>query len=336
MTQVIRYTLEDYQRILQDGFDYSIPAYTNETIRALAEEVGAPTYIKTPEFFIKRQEEYDNINSTTFLKNRRNKKYKLQEITDDDWENIRVFQVTEMKEKSAYEKQLDTVRIILNRVTNDNLQDEILVLSQLFEEENNKNEKFINEVANLLIVFAISNTFYSNIYAAIFSKFMKEFSEWKNILQQNILNYKQSFNEMLFITAEKDYDKFCENNKINLNRRALSAFYSNLLEYGGIDRNIIFDILINIQDLLIKYSMEESKKEHVAEITENIIVILNIVWEKLNEHCSEDNNEKILIDKISKNLKLISSKKPLTKPYVSLTHKVIFRHLDLMKSLTII
>ena len=334
MTKIIRYTLEDYQRILHEGFDYDIPAYTNDTIRALADEVGAPTYIKTPEFFIKRQEEYDNINSTNFLKNRRNKKYKIQEITDDDWENIRIFQATEIKEKSAYEKQLDTVRIILNRVTTDSLQEEILVLSQLFEEENNKNIKFINEVANLLITFAVSNTFYSNIYAAIFSKFMKNFSTWQNILDESISNYKNSFNEMLFITAEKDYDKFCENNKINLNRRALSSFYANLIEYGGINSKEILDIVLYIQELLISYSLTDSKKEHVAEITENIILILNICWEQLNNKSTESNII-LMLNKISSNLKNVANKKPLVKPYLSLTHKVIFRHLDLIKSLTI-
>lgn len=331
MTTLIRYTLEDYQRILHDGFDYEIPAYTNETIRALAEEVGAPTYVKTPEFFIKRQEEYDNINSTTFLKNRRNKKYKIQEISDDDWENIRIFQATEMKEKSEYEKQLDVVRIILNRVTSDNLQDEILALTELFEDPQNKNDTFIREAAYLIMIFATSNTFYSNIYAAIFSKFLKQFEIWNDVLNESIDNHKESFKNMIFISSDEDYDKFCESNKVNLNRRALSTFFSNLLEYGGINSSQLIELVLFIQDLLFQYCKQEGKKEFVSELTENIIVILNIVWQNFNNNIND--TEKTSVDSIMNNLRLITNKKALQKPNVSLTHKVIFRHLDLLKSL---
>jgi len=258
MTNIVRYTLEDYQRILKEGFNFDIPAYTNNTINALADEVGAPTYIKTPEFFIRRQEEYDNINSTNFLKNRRNKKYKIQEITDDDWENIRIFQATELKEKTSYEKQLDIVRTILNRVTEDRLEDEISALFQVLEEETIHNNEFIKDTAKLIIDFTTSNVFYSNLYAIIYSRFIVKYDEWKNALNESLSNYKASLENITFLNAEDDYDKFCESNKINLNRRALSTFFSNLFEQDYLSKLDIINIVLNIQNMIKK-----SKEKHV-------------------------------------------------------------------------
>ena len=333
MTNIVRYTLEDYQRILKEGFNFDIPAYTNNTINALADEVGAPTYIKTPEFFIRRQEEYDNINSTNFLKNRRNKKYKIQEITDDDWENIRIFQATELKEKTSYEKQLDIVRTILNRVTEDRLEDEVLALLQLLEDNNTDND-FIKDTAKLIIEFTTSNVFYSNLYAIIYNRFIVKYDEWRCSLNESLSIYKASLDNITFLNAEEDYDKFCESNKINLNRRALSTFFSNLFEQDCLSKLEIINIVLDIQKIIKKYVKEDKKKEHVAELTENLVLILNIIWEKLNSNSNKE--ESILISEIVVNILNISRSKPLVVPNVSLTHKVVFKHIDLVKSLTII
>jgi len=335
MTNTIRYYLEDYQRILKEGFNFDIPAYTNNTINALADEVGAPTYIKTPEFFIKRQEEYDNINSTNFLKSRRNKKYKIQEISDDDWENIRVFQATEIKQKSDYEKQLDSIRTILNRVTKDTFEDELDNLTELIKNDD-KNINFMKDVAELIISFATSNSFYSNIYADIYCKFLHQYDTWKEVLIHCFKNYKESMKNIEFYNSEENYDKFCESNKINLNRRALSAFFGNMFEYKGVNKTDLINCILEIQKLVKYLIREEKKREEVAELTENIVILLNIVWEDLNKDLNENENEKNLLNEIVRNILNISRLKPLVQPNVSLTHKVIFKHIDLIKSLTII
>ena len=45
-----RYTLLDFHRILENGIDNKIPDETIKIINMLANHVGSPEYIKTPQF----------------------------------------------------------------------------------------------------------------------------------------------------------------------------------------------------------------------------------------------------------------------------------------------
>ena len=50
MTQIMRYTLEDINTIMFDGFDFSLPDKTLKIISQLALQVGSPDYVRTPVF----------------------------------------------------------------------------------------------------------------------------------------------------------------------------------------------------------------------------------------------------------------------------------------------
>jgi hypothetical protein len=45
-----RYTLNDFNNIINTGFNYNLPDATLKLISSLASEVGAPNYVKTPTF----------------------------------------------------------------------------------------------------------------------------------------------------------------------------------------------------------------------------------------------------------------------------------------------
>ena len=48
--QLIQYTKHDFDAILNDGFVYRLDAETIKIIQTISEQVGAPEYIKTPQF----------------------------------------------------------------------------------------------------------------------------------------------------------------------------------------------------------------------------------------------------------------------------------------------
>ena len=62
------YTLNDFRDITFGGFDIKLPDKTIEIITVLAEQVGSPTYIKTP-VFAKR--EIPVVKEQIFKKKRR-------------------------------------------------------------------------------------------------------------------------------------------------------------------------------------------------------------------------------------------------------------------------
>ena len=49
-TKTLRYSLEQFENIIFNGFDYQIPDETMETISNLAMQVGSPNYDRTPIF----------------------------------------------------------------------------------------------------------------------------------------------------------------------------------------------------------------------------------------------------------------------------------------------
>ena len=133
-----QYTLQDFNDIISAGFSYDFKdSNVIELISSLANKVGAPTYIKTP-VFPKREKpiiagsgtgtgagtvavvapNLSNSSQDFSTANRRPRNNnKPSQITDDDWNMIRTFQKTEMKKTEGIEKRIDTIRSLLNKLT---------------------------------------------------------------------------------------------------------------------------------------------------------------------------------------------------------------------------
>ena len=107
------YFLTDFIEILKKGSINKLSDETINIINTLANEVGAPEYIKTPQFKNKVMGYTYNENGHT---NARRKKKNLL-IEDDEWQNIRSFQATEFKKKEGIETSLYNIRNYLNMIT---------------------------------------------------------------------------------------------------------------------------------------------------------------------------------------------------------------------------
>ena len=129
-----QYTLSDFERITYNGFEYTVPPATLNLVSSLADQVGAPTYVKTPIFpKSKSGSGSASLNSgasnahgqaaTGYGLDRRGGKRLDQQITDDDWESIRAFQATELVRSQGIESHINTIRSSLNRLTADNYSD---------------------------------------------------------------------------------------------------------------------------------------------------------------------------------------------------------------------
>ena len=104
-----RYTLSDFHKILEAGIDNKIPDETMKILNMLENKVGAPEYIKTPQFKSKTSYTSNNISVR--------RKKKTQEMNDKEWETIRNFQETELKKTEGIEKNIHIIRKYLNMLT---------------------------------------------------------------------------------------------------------------------------------------------------------------------------------------------------------------------------
>ena len=306
---IYTYTIEDVSNIINNGFEYTLPDETIKLIESLSEKVGAPSYIKTP-----------NFNKKYYKRN----KGKSEQISDDDWKSIRDFKKTEIKEKVGNEIYIDKLRRYLNKITDENYNEERDNIIKLIEEVKElEDDEILYSAGNIIFVIASQNKFYSKLYAKLYSELKEKFSIIDEIFNKSYTEFIKTFEIIEYVDAEEDYDKFCLVNKENDNRKAMSLFITHLInfEMATIDSGIE---LLNQLKEKFQYNIEkENCNKLVEEICENLFIIITNGYDKM------DNNDKW--DNIIDYINLISNKE--ASDYPSLSNKVIFKCMDIIEEI---
>jgi len=250
-----RYSLVDFNKILEDGIINQISDETVTIINMLAAQVGAPEYIKTPQFKTK-----SNIgcSNNTNISGRRRKK--VQEINDDDWEAMRSFQTTEFEKKEGVEYNLFMIRKYLNMVTTgtvSKLKDDIM--EEINTVISTKTESDLNYLCNEIFTIISCNILYSDTYAKLYKDLITDINKFNEILFTNFDRFEDHFNNIEYYDPEVDYNKFCENNKKNEALRSLTTFYVNLMKEGIIDKMEIASIILHLFAILDKMITDQKK-----------------------------------------------------------------------------
>jgi hypothetical protein len=343
LKKMIQYDMNDYEEIMNAGFTCNLTQETLNIISKLSEQVGAPTYIKTP-IFLKKEGRVVGLGlgstisgmatsglgigsgiSGGFKKN----KNRAAEITDEDWETIRQFQTTTKHISEGIQKNMENIRGYLNKMseaTFDKMVNEIkMEISQLIEHETT--DENMMKIGYSIFSIASSNSFYSELYAKLFKILMEEYEVFKKIFEDNYKVFMNLFDNIEYVDPKKNYDKFCEYTKTNDNRRAMSLFIVNLMKNGVIEKENILEIIINLQKLIIKYISKQEKTNEVEELNENLFIIITNSSNKIKFGVDEGT------ENIIKDIEFISKLKPKMKEYPSITNKTIFKHMDIISEL---
>lgn len=324
MTTSIKYNLEDFHKISFHGFNFTIPEHTINLISSLAMEVGSPTYIKTPVFQkkdIQKNNNYGNTNAdySTF-KNKKRKNNSNDKLANDEWETLRSFQTTKIEQKTGVDGEIDKIRLYLNKLTDKTFHD---IKEKIFEIINNlvqieTDKPNMNKVAVSIFEIASNNKFYSKLYADLFTELIRNYSTYLyDIFHENYSKYLDLFKTIECGDPEKDYDAFCEINKRNDKRKAISQFFVNLTINQLITNTSLTLILKDLLDTILRFIDEPDKRNEVDEITENIAILYN-------KDIIDPEHETYIVVAITK---LAKSK---AKDYKSLTNKAIFKFMDLI------
>jgi hypothetical protein len=127
------------------------------------------------------------------------------------------------------------------------------------------------------------------------------------------------FQDIKYCDPNENYDLFCDNNKANEKRRALSLFYINLMKSKIITPEKIFPIIESLQDKFLA-EMKETERKHIVDELSEVIYIF--VSAGASELASE--SEWVTVrDKVNQVAQL------KVKDFPSLTNKAIFKHLDI-------
>jgi len=308
------YNLEDFKRIETNSIPHDLNISVHDMIKIISDQVSDPEYSKTPQFNKKKRGYHTkyNVNDT------------------------RNFKITEKKTITGIELSLNTIRKYLNKLSNktyDKLSQEIIqeitgivecdTIPSTNAEATHHIIDDMRKVGVEIFNIASSGTFYSAMYAKLYHELMENFEIMKTIFTDNFTTFREVFHNIEYCDPNTDYDKFCENNKANQKRRGLAMFYVNLMKLDALSHDSIIDIITDIQSYMKTKIVAENMASIVEELSEVVAILVLSSKDILCEHHKWQD----IIGYIT----VVSSMKASNAP--SLTHKTIFKHMDILDGL---
>ena len=315
-----RYSLNDFNSIIFNGFDIELSEETLHIINDLAMHVGSPTYVKTPVFNKKSIVEVND--QTDYKRKKRNK-----ESDSDSW--ISGFHATPVAQKSGIDMQIDSMRSALNKLTDKNYADQcnkiMEILHHVADEEGDNMIDNMYKISVTIFDIASNNRFYSKLYADLYSNLIDEFCIMKDILETNLLSFLKLFELIESADADKEYDKFCRINKDNEKRKALGLFIVNLTVNKIIKSQQLHDITFGLFKQVLDGINYENKRPEVDELTENIAILYN---KDMFTDCALELDGMKFADIIN----MLAHTNIKLKKYPGLTTKAVFKYLDIFET----
>lgn len=347
----MKYTIEDFNNISSNGFDFIIPEETINIINYLSSQVGS-NHLLNNTLFQKKQQNYGqtdkdlnifssahNIINKQQLNIKKRKGNKNMEMTDEEWDsnynfNKNTFQSTKIEQKTGIDTYIDQVRLYINKLTDKNYNDmleKIIELIVVLSEENDMNTTDIQKFSNFIYDMLSSNKFYSESYAKMYSELANKFNWLKEVFNLRYSTVLEQYNNIRYIDPDVDYDAYCEINKINEKRKSHTLFLVNLAKYKFIKTTDNIKLLKQLLKNVLSMIYEANKKNEVDEITENIAILYN--KEILDEIEDESDYEDGVFDINDKSITdiIIMLAKSKSKDYQSLSNKSIFKFMDLVE-----
>jgi hypothetical protein len=342
MATVLKYNLKDITDISFSGFSYEISEEHATIINYLCSQVGSQGLLTNVFQKSDSSRVTENSNSPNAIFKNNNKKRrgnKGMEINAEDWESLRTFQTTKIEQKIGIDNDIDQIRLLLNKLTDRTFLDmrekiiekidKITSLKNSLEEttlEWNNLEEDYKKVGNMIYETASTNKFYSKIFADLFAELISRYVWLKDIFNDKYNNIMEQYKNILYIDPDEDYDKFCDMNKVNEKRKAVTSFFVNLALNGLVEKKYIVKILKDLLEIVMNLIIEQNRKYEVDELTENIAILFNkdiIDSIDYNDSALLINNKTII-----ETITMLAKCK--VKDYVSLSNKAIFKYMDLI------
>jgi len=335
---MVYYSLEDYNNIISNGYDYVLPENVITIINNLTAELGIIETTNTP---VEKKKTYENDRNTRDYKHRDSNHFnpkRNKNTFEQTWEKLPTHRPTKIEKKEGIEKTINDIRTSLNKISNknydthrDTILNSIIELDNAVkaitvddeeqseiktQEENNE----LIKVANAIFDIASNNKFYSEIYANLYKELIDRFEIFNKIISKYLDQYLDSIKQIKYVDSNEDYNKYCENNKLNDKRKAMSAFIINLMKKQIIEKEKVLDIILLLQNLVFEYIDLDNKTNEVDEITENIFIFSTMSATEFGNIAEWDN--------IKSNIVKCSQYK--AKEHKSISSRAIFKYMDIL------
>jgi len=318
----MRYTLQDYSDVLFTGCNYKLPENTVNIINNLTKELGvviaAAAAAAVPDEDFKR--------SNSHYSNKRSRPdSRFKNKVDETWKAAPQFKATVIEKKEGAAQLMNEIRACLNKISNKNYDQQRDAIFQWLSDDSTTN---IEIIAQSIFDIASSNKFYSELYAKLYRELIQKHEFFVNYVSNLLQNYYEGMDAIEIVDANTNYDRFCDNNKLNDRRKALSTFIVNLMKQGVLPKVEVLQLIIRLQEKVISAVDVEGKTEWVDEITENLFILVTLL--------SEDDTTTIgtiedQVTTIRNNVDMCSKYK--AKEHKSISSRAIFKYMDMVKSM---
>ena len=338
MTTAMKYNLKQINEISQNGFNFKIPDDTIVLINYLCSQVGSSgitSDVFTSENKTTSYSSYSingnnnnsiNGNNNNGNSNKKRRGNKGLEVTNDEWET---FQTTKIEQKLGIDGEIDQIRLYLNKLTDKtflDLREKIITKINIIC-DNMPEQENIEKLGLMLYETSSTNKFYSKIFADVFAELATNYGWLKTIFEQKYGCIMDLYTNIQYVDSDKDFDGFCEMNKANEKRRAITTFYMNLAINGFIYKDNMVNVLKNILTMIMNMINIPGKKNEVDELTEIVGILFNVdVLKYVN---LEQEEYQVLGNSIINVVNNLANQK--SKDYPSLSNKAIFKYMDLIE-----
>ena len=254
------------------------------------------------------------------------KKHSNKKLSTDNWNNVKNFKPTTFVKKEGLDKNINIIRINLNKITNKNY--DILSVRILDEIDiiHENNVEHFKTIKKLFIDTVCNVNIYSEIYVMLYKSIIEKYdnslfniNDDYTILKDELLNIK-------VIDSNMNYDDFCKNNKNNERKRNLSLFYINLMKQELFPKEDIINLILDNQTYNFNMINAINNSDIVDEICENLFILIKNAF----DYIRDDDKYSVIYNNVVSITKLKKSENN------SLTTKSKFKHMDLIDLLDLI
>ena len=324
-SMLVQYTFDDYdQAKTMNAEDASLPEdiiQEFETLYKLVEE-----YVATlPPITSNEYTQYD--------KKKHRKHYKQNRKYDNNpqWASKEQFKATKMEKKEGIEAKYSELTSMLNKITmknRDTLLPKIMeVITYIMNgEEDDEDDEEVDSYENVInVLFDVAKKMRGghDVYIIVLKELFQQYPSFITKISKFMEAYKNSYDNIRDIDANRQYDEYCDMVKMNDYRRTNSNFIVKLAESKFIDENELLAVIEQLFDKVLHYIDEEEQTVLIEEITENLSIFMTSSYRFLHSHSQWSN----LIDKLNKCIKLKA------KEHKSISSRIVFKYMDIQDAL---
>jgi len=310
------YTIQQFKDVLFDGINLKLSEETKNKINDLSSLINISEDEKMSYKKVKRNDSGSELYKKGY-----------REI-EEDWESVRNFKVTKIEKKEGIEKKINEIRIALNKISEKNKieqTEKIIDLINIVFESNDNVDENMEKIVKFVFDTASSNAFFSEVYAELYRNIIVKFNQFQSKIDDIVINFKKSFNEINPIDPNDDYDAYCDFIKTNDKRKAMTTFMCNLTKYDILESNKLYLIITYIIDNIREHSTKDNDSSIVEELCDNLYILITTVYELYR-------NDTLFNDEVIEQLNEISLYRKTDKnKYKSMTSRASFKVMDIIE-----